>query len=113
MNNERPLPSEFDVLKAHLDWALDTESARNKKRLNSNMHDMTEFYQAMHSHLDDILRHLSDFDLDNLPDAETNLLNMCFSLSEVSFAVEVYEQGEVPNSIQELGEADRFKIMHE
>ena len=39
--------------------------------------------------------------------------NLCLSLSEVSFAVEVYRQPEVPNSMQELGEAERFVIVHD
>ena len=113
MSDHAPLPPGFDALSPYLDWALATESARSRKRLGSSIEAMQDFYEVMLPRVDDIMQHLSAYDLETMPPAEQNLLNLCLSLSEVSFAVEVYGQPEVPNSMQEQGEAKRFEIIHD
>lgn len=113
MKDPALLPAGFDDLLPYLDWALPTESARSKKRLNSSMETMQEFYDAMLPRVDDVMQHLNAFSLETMPPVQRNLLNLCLSLSEVSFSIEVYGQAEVPNSVQELGEAERFVIVHD
>ena len=113
MNENGLLPPGFEDLTLHLDWALATEAARSKKRLTSSMEAMQKFYDAMLPRVDDVMEHLSAFALETMPPAEQNLFNLCLSLSEVSFSVEVYGQPEVPNSMQELGAAERFVIVHD
>ena len=113
MNDIVLLPPGFEDLNHYVDWALATESGRSKKRLNSSMEVMQKFYDAMLPRVDDVMEHLSAFALETMPPAQQSLLNLCLSLSEVSFAVEVYGQAEVPNSMQELGEAERFVIVHD
>ena len=113
MNEQTLLPPGFEDLNPYLDWALPTESARSRKRLGSSMEEMQKFYDAMLTRVDDILEHLGASALEAMPPAQQNLFNLCLSLSEVSFAVEVYGQPEVPNSMQELGEAERFVIVHD
>lgn len=103
----------FDDLLPYVDWALPTESDRSKKRLGSSMESMQKFYDAMLPRVDSVMEHLGSCAPDAMPAAERNLFNLCLSLSEVSFAVEVYGQPEVPNSMQELGEAERFVIVHD
>ena len=77
------------------------------------MEEMRKFYDAMLPRVDDVMERLGSLAVDTMPVAERNLFNLCLSLSEVSFAVEVYGQAEVPNSMQELGEAERFLIVHD
>lgn len=113
MNDYAPLPPGFESLSPYLDWSLATESARSRKRLDSSVEEMQKFYEAMLPRVDDMMEHLSAFTLETMPPAQWNLFNLCLSLSEVSFAVEVYGQPEVPNSMQELGEAERFVIVHD
>ena len=113
MSEHAPLPQGFEALSPYLDWSLATESARSRKRLNSSMEEMQEFYDAMLPRIDDVMEHLGSLAIDTMPAAERSLFNLCLSLSEVSFAVEVYGQPEVPNSMQELGEAERFVIVHD
>ena len=113
MTEQAMLPAGFDDLTPYLEWSLDTESARSRKRLDSSMEEMQEFYDAMLPRVDDVMERLGSLAPDAMPAAERNLFNLCLSLSEVSFAVEVYGQPEVPNSMQELGEAHRFVIVHD
>ena len=113
MTDHAPLPAGFDDLTPYLQWALETESARSRKRLGSSMEEMQIFYDAMLPRVDDVMEHLGNIAPDALPAAERYLFNLCLSLSEISFAVEVYGQPEVPNSMQELGEAERFVIVHD
>ena len=113
MDDVELLPDGFEDLVPYLEWSLATESARSKKRLNSSMEAMQEFYDAMLPRVDDVMERLGSLAPDAMPAAERNLFNLCLSLSEVSFAVEVYGQPEVPNSMQELGEAHRFVIVHD
>ena len=77
------------------------------------MEEMQEFYDAMLARVDDIMEYLGASTLDVMPATQRNLFSLCLSLSEVSFAVEVYGQPEVPNSMQEQGEAERFVIVHD
>ncbi len=97
------LPPEFEDLAGFANWALPTETQRQRKRLASSMDDMQRVYTALSGRIDAILEHLNGFDLHDLPEAEQNLLNLAFALAEVSFAVEVYGQPEVTNSFQEYG----------
>ena len=113
MDDVALLPAGFEDLIPYLDWSLATECARSKKRLNSSMEEMQDFYDAMLPRVDGVMERLGSLALDAMPAAERNLFNLCLSLSEVSFAVEVYGQPEVPNSMQELGEAERFVIVHD
>ena len=113
MSDYAPLPLGFEDLIPYLDWSLSTESARSRKRLNSSMEAMQEFYDVMLPRIDDVMEQFGSLAVDNMSTAERNLFNLCLSLSEVSFAVEVYGQPEVPNSMQELGEAERFVVIHD
>jgi hypothetical protein len=92
------LPPEFADLEPFADWALPAEAERYAKRLSSSMVDLQAFYDAAFPRLEDAATYLDTFDLDALPDDATRLLQLCYSLINVSFAVDAWRQPRVPDS---------------
>jgi len=92
------LPAEFAALEPFGDWILATERERYAKRLASSMDEMQAFYNAAFPLLEAANSYLERFGLDNLPEAERNLLLLMMSLVMVSFPVEVWKQARVPDS---------------
>jgi hypothetical protein len=92
------LPAEFAALEPFGDWILATERERYAKRLASSMDEMQAFYNAAFPLLGAANSSLEWFGLDNLPEAERNLLLLMMSLVMVSFPVEVWKQARVPDS---------------
>ncbi len=94
------LPAQFSSLEpfAIAGWCLDTERERYTKRLRSEMPELLEFYDAAFSRLSEIIDHLDQFPLDDLPDQERNLLRLSYSLIQVSLAVDMWGQPEVIDS---------------
>ena len=87
------LPEQFKALAPHLEWALETERQRVAKRLAGPMELLTEFYNAMLPHLDDILTFLADFDVDAERTEEVNnLFLMTLSMMDVSMSVERFDE---------------------
>jgi hypothetical protein len=92
------LPAPFADLEPFADWALATEAERYAKRLASSMEEMQAFYDAAFPRLDDAIAHLDSIGIGSLPDPEMRLLWLTYSLVNVSFPVEVWRQGRVPDS---------------
>jgi hypothetical protein len=92
------LPPEFTALEPFSDWILAIEPERYAKRLASSMDEMQAFYDTALPLLEPALTHLDKFPLDDLPEAERNLLHLMQSLVMVSFPVEVWKQPRVPDS---------------
>lgn len=92
------LPAGFGALEPYLAWALPSEPERYAKRLASSMAEMQAFYDAAFPLLEPVMTYLDAFALEDLPDAERNLLHLMFSLVMVSFPVEVWKQPRVPDS---------------
>jgi hypothetical protein len=92
------LPAEFGALEPFGEWVLPTEPERYAKRLASLMEEMQAFYDAAFPLLGRAMAHLDTFGLHELPDAERNLMYLMYSLIMVSFPVEVWKQGRVPDS---------------
>jgi hypothetical protein len=92
------LPDEFAALEPFSDWILATEPQRYARRLASSMAEMQAFYDAAFPLLEPALARLDAFPLDDLPEAERNLLHLMQSLIMVSFPVEVWKQPRVPDS---------------
>jgi hypothetical protein len=91
-------PAEFTDLEAFAEWSLQTEGERYAKRLSSTMDEMQAFYDAAMPHLERATKYLDDLDFHALPEDATRLLWMCYSLVNVSFPVEVWNQPRVPDS---------------
>jgi hypothetical protein len=92
------LPPEFADLEPFSDWCLPTESERYAKRLASSMEEMQAFYDAAFPRIEQILAYLDALPLDGLPDDARLLLELSYSLVNVSFPIEVWRQARVPDS---------------
>ena len=92
------LPAEFADLEPFAGWCLRTEAERYAKRLASSMDEMQTFYDAAFPRLEQILVYLDGLPLDDLPDDARHLLDLSYSLVNVSFPVEVWRQPRVPDS---------------
>ena len=93
------LPPSFSDLEPYAaDWSLETEAERYAKRLASSMDEMQAFYDTAFPRLEDAKKHLDALDLRELPEPETRLLWLLYSLVNVSFPIEVWRQARVPDS---------------
>ena len=92
------LPAGFSDLEPFTDWVLPTERERYAKRLASTMDEMQAFYDAALPRLEDAASYLEVLPLDALPDDAVRLLQLCYSLINVSFAIEAWRQPRVPDS---------------
>ena len=92
------LPPGFADLEPFAAWCLPTEAERYAKRLASSMEEMQAFYDAAFPRLHQMTAYLDARDLDALPDEGLRLLQLAYSLVNVSFPVEVWRQARVPDS---------------
>jgi hypothetical protein len=92
------LPPEFADLEPFAEWCLPTEAERYAKRLASSMDELQAFYDVAFPRLVAILTHLDSSALDSLPDDARRLLELSYSLVNISFPVEVWRQPRVPDS---------------
>jgi hypothetical protein len=61
------------------------------------MADLQDFYDAIAPRIEQVLNHLDRFPIDSpLPPAEDALFHLAVALAEVTPAVEIYKQPEVP-----------------
>ena len=93
-----PLPAEFADLEPYAAWALPTEPERYARRLASTMDEMQAFYDAAFPRLEDVMAYCGDTAPDELTDDARTLVHLMQSLIMVSFPVEVWKQGRVPDS---------------
>jgi hypothetical protein len=109
MSAEPMLPPAFAGLEpfAAAGWCLATERERYTKRLSSQMPELQELYDAAFPRFQEMVDHLDQFPLDDLPDAERNLLYLVYSLIQVSLAVDMWGQ---PNVI-DAGNAMYFRTV--
>lgn len=87
------LPPGFEDLEPFAaEWALVNEAQRLRKRVSSDMQEITRFYDAMAERIEAALAHLDQFPLRDMPEPEARLLSLTLSLAEAASAVEVYGQ---------------------
>ena len=92
------LPAEFADLKQFAHWCLASEPERYQKRLSSSMHEMQAFYDAITSRAEDAIAYCDKFSLDDMPEDVLNLMHLLYSMIMVSFPVECWGQGPVPDT---------------
>ncbi len=92
------LPPEFVDLEPWAEWALPTEPERYAKRLASTFDELQAFYDAAFPRLEDAAAYLEQLPLDDLPDDATRLLQVTYSLINISFPIEAWRQPRVPDS---------------
>jgi hypothetical protein len=87
------LPAAFaDLEPFAITWCLATEPQRWAQRLASTMDDMHAFYDACFPRAEDAIRYCDNFDVHDMPDDVTRLLQLLCSFALVSYAVEVWQQ---------------------
>jgi hypothetical protein len=113
MNNETRLPQDFaDLEKYVAPWAHASEAQRSSARLSSTMDEIREFYSAMLLRVSDALNYLDQFPLNDMPDREQTLMNLCLGLVEVGNAVDYYNQPQVKGGAGGAG-FDHAKLFKE
>jgi hypothetical protein len=98
--SEPLLPEAFAGLEgfAAAGWCLATERERYTKRLESSGPQMQELYDAAFPRFREMVDHLDQFPLDDLPQPERNLLQLVYSLIQASLAVDMWGQPEIIDS---------------
>ncbi len=84
------LPAQFSDLSRFSHWAIESRAERFSARFEHPMDEIRAFYDAMLPRADEIMAHLANYSLDDLPQPERNLLNMMLSLVEISRCVELW-----------------------
>ncbi len=95
----RSLPEKFAELERFVpEWVIDSEADRYTFRVNRTIEELDAFYGAVFPRIDDLANHIDQYPLDGMPRDAVNLLRLGQMLMEVSPAVGVYRQPDVPNS---------------
>jgi hypothetical protein len=93
------LPSEFSDLEPYAaTWCLGSERERFAQRLAVPMAEMQQFYDAVTARYEEAMTYCDKFALDDMPEDAVNLMHMLYSMIMVSFPVECWGQGPVPDS---------------
>ena len=94
------LPGEFaDLEPFAAKWCLASEPERWDERMSSSMEEMQAFYDAILPRVPEALAYCDRFPLDDLPDDALHLLQLVHSFVIVSFAVELWHQPTVPDTL--------------
>lgn len=96
---ETMLPADFADLEPFAKtWCLATERERFAQRLAASMEEMQAFYDAVTARYEDAMSYCDRFPLDDMPDDAKNLMHLLYSMVMVSFPVECWGQGAVPDT---------------
>ena len=99
MSNLLPDPfSEFEGFAQK--WACSTERERHTVRLTSEFEQLQQLYDAVLPQIEEMVAHLNQFPMGELPEQEQNLLNLTFSCMEVALPVEAHGQTTVPGGFE-------------
>jgi hypothetical protein len=103
------LPQGFAELEPYVeDWARPTRAERYEMRLSKTFDELCAFYDAIAPHAESAIAHLDTLDLGNLPEEESRLLHLLYSMILVSYAVNIFHQPRIPDS-----GAAFFDMVHE
>lgn len=91
-------PPEFADLEPFAEWSIQKDHDRYQKRLASPMADLQALYDALAPRAPAAMEYLDKFDLKELPETALRLLWLLYSLSTISFAVDIFKQAKVPDS---------------
>jgi hypothetical protein len=96
---ETMLPAEFSDLEPYAaTWCLASEQERFAQRLVVPMDEMQAFYDAITARAEEAMTYLDKFPLNDMPADGVNLLHLLYSMVMVSFPVECWGQGPVPDT---------------
>ncbi|MBL7502769.1 hypothetical protein I6A84_30790 [Frankia sp. CNm7] len=99
MTTTGTLPEKFSALEPWVeDWALATRPERYEKRLSKTIDELQEFYDAIAPVAEEAIEYLDGFDVNDLPEAETRLMHLLYSMIMVSYPVNIFKQPRIPDS---------------
>ena len=102
------LPAEFEELERFCpEWLIDSEQDRYTFRVNRTIEELDAFYEAVFPRLDDIADYIDRYTLDAMSQEAVHLLRLGQMVMEVSPAVIVYRQPDVPNATP----FERFRVI--
>lgn len=91
------LPDGFTDLQGLVsDWALPTEALRYRKRLTTPMNELQAYYDALLPRMEAIMAYLDEKNLDSLEASDAGLLDLALMFMEVSPAIELFFEPDVP-----------------
>lgn len=93
------LPGQFADLETFAqEWCLATETERYAKRLDSSIGELQAFYDAFFPRIEEALAYCDQYPLDALPEDVLSLMHLLYSLVAVSYSVEAWHQGRIPDT---------------
>jgi hypothetical protein len=93
------LPEQFAALEPFAsEWCLPSEPERYEKRLAASMDELQSFYDAFFPRIEEAMVYCDQYELGQLPEDVLNLMHLIYSLVAVSFSVEVFGQGRIPDT---------------
>ena len=93
------LPEGFADLEPFVaDWAKPTRAERYATRLSKSIDELIDFYDAIAPRAEEAIDYLDGFELDELPEEATRLLQLLYSMILVSYAVNIFKQPRIPDS---------------
>jgi hypothetical protein len=95
---DRSLPADFQDLQDLVEWALPTEEERYRKRMNSSIEDLADFYARVRPRAAAARDFLDQYGPDALPVDAQRLLWLLFSMITASYAVDVFAAPRVPDT---------------
>jgi len=94
MTAEKKLPPAFSDLESFIaDWGLTNERDRYYKLHESALEELREFYDAMLPRLDDIIDHLNQYPLEELPADASCLFDLALTFAETAHPCELKWRG--------------------
>jgi hypothetical protein len=91
------LPAGFEPLQRFSDWILPTERQRIEARLTTPYETSREFYDAVLAEIPRIMPYLLTRPVQSVATEDQNLLDLTLAFVEISNAVEIYEESEIPD----------------
>lgn len=85
------LPNGFAELEDLVEeWALPTEYQCQQKRLSSSPHELSAVYKKIQPRLEEILDHVDEFPVGEIPFESYNLFCLAMILAEIAPHIELY-----------------------
>lgn len=99
MADDTMLPEQFAELEPFArKWCIPRERERYEARLSSSMEELQALYDVGMARGEEAQAYLDQFDLDDLPPKELNLLWLMMSVIQTAFPVEAFRQPKVPDT---------------
>ena len=89
-------PPVLEKLSKYREWALPTLAERKAKRMASTPEVLKEFYADAMASVDELLNHLNQFPLDEIPSDAMPYFYIALSLAEIGIYVEWFDGGVSP-----------------